>query len=50
MGEPWLPHSRQRRVCHNSAGNSVPDICSEYCAELLVFSFLPASREEQATS
>ena len=28
----------QRRVCHNAAVNSMPDISSEYCAELVVFS------------
>src|SRR5713226_8360828 len=35
------------RVCHDAAVNSVPDISSEYCAELLV---LASSRYERGRS
>jgi hypothetical protein len=32
----WLPSFLRRKACGDAAVNSVPDISSEYCAELLV--------------
>ena len=41
------PHSSPRRIRHDAAVNSVPDVSSEYCAKLLTHQRLANSRFQE---